>query len=149
MRKKSRSNFGDTLSQFQQVNDRLRERYSGTTAKPHELFWVAGQPCVTKFEWDQQWYRGRVIKVKPDKSICVVMLVDYGTMTNVPYGDMRKDLCTTEVPILSTRLKLKGIDLDESRRTEVVTFMHRIFVDKTVAVELDEDQVEGNVCASD
>ena len=49
------------------------------------LFGLTGLACCAKYSVDQCWYRGEILSVGhgPDKALCAVLLVDYGSLEYV------------------------------------------------------------------
>ncbi|CAG0883760.1 unnamed protein product [Darwinula stevensoni] len=44
------------------IRDALNSKYGNSVAKPHDLYWFPGQPCIALY-LDQNWHRGTVTKI--------------------------------------------------------------------------------------
>ncbi len=128
---------------LEEIRSVATQAFQGTSPRPQDRFWYAGQPCFVQFHWDLLWYRGQVLKIHK-KDTYDVQLIDYGTIQEVGPRGMRKDLLgMADVPTLVTAVEMTDRELkpadgkEKIDRREIVD-LHKSFVDKRVVIELDE-----------
>ena len=115
------------------INHALKDQYLDSCPEPEDLFWRVGEAAIVRWNHDNNWYRGTVLRVLPNH--CEVRLVDYGTETFVPFNSMRKRLVAEEVPIQSIPFMLVDIAPIGGQWTEEqLTIFHELVVDKVLTI---------------
>ena len=112
----------------------LNSKYSGSTPKQNDLSWKPGELCICRYKFDNNWHRGEVLRIAEGGSHCVVRYVDYGTVGNCEFTDMRKQLYAKEFPVQCFQVQL-DIDPIGSRWEEAqLNLIHESFVDQQMRV---------------
>ena len=115
------------------INDVINDQYLDSSPAQEDLFWRVGEAAIVRWQHDNKWYRGRVLRVLPNH--CQVKLVDYGTETFTPFTSMRKRLVAEEIPIQSIPFMLDNISPIGGLWTEnQLTIFHELVVDKDLTI---------------
>ena len=115
------------------INDAINEQYLDSSPEPEDLFWRVGEAAVVRWNVDNNWYRGLVLRVLPNH--CEVRLVDYGTETFAQFSSMRKRLVAAEIPVQSIPFMLADIEPIGGKWTEAqLTTFHELVVDRLLTI---------------
>lgn len=70
--------IGPSVKELERLMGEFAEFHKASPAEPYQA--KKGELCSARFSADNQWYRGRVIKVLPNGD-CEVLYVDYGNVS--------------------------------------------------------------------
>lgn len=79
--------YKENVEPLQELMGKMAEKFSNS--KPDLTTAREGQYCGVQFSLDQQWYRGKVISVQPNKDY-IVQFIDFGNTEKRSLDDLRK-----------------------------------------------------------
>lgn len=124
-----------TMHMLKTINDEVQEVCE--QSHPSDIFWEVGDICLARFDLDNQWYRGEIVK-DPVEGYHVVRFVDYGNIEYIKNEDLR----------LATGLTMRPLQVHVCYFDNLMPFsppqwkqlplelIHRMLVDKMCQVEL-------------
>ena len=94
-----------------------------------------GQACICFFDPEEQYYRAKIVLLKPAFKKAAVLYVDYGNIREVPYAYLRQAVAEYwSQPIFAQRAVLDGVsprqrNPDEVWKDEHLAVMHQVMID--------------------
>lgn len=105
----------------------------------------ADDPCLVRFENDNLYYRGRIVKIDIRK--CSVQFIDYGNIQKkVRVKDLHADTICSEVPILSQKYRLldKPDDGNGNIDQNLLDKLHAAVVEKRADIRVIPEDIDRN-----
>lgn len=125
-----------TLLQIKQI---IGELYNDYKSPYSSMKFVANEPCIARWT-NNSFYRGIVDNILDDDNY-LVTFVDFGDHTNVKSRDMFHEVIAHNIPILSNRYYVSGIEANDMYgkwSAEALDTLHGLVVDQVCQVSLDD-----------
>ncbi|XP_030759093.1 RING finger protein 17 isoform X2 [Sitophilus oryzae] len=127
---------------YQKLEENMKLYFERNPPTLNNDKWQPGQLCTIKYT-DDNWYRGKVLRVKSPKEITVFM-IDFGSDHDLPPEVLFRELLYTEYRCFAVKVKLDKIyskqptwlSSDYDHFHELVTDWCRIVVQGPLDVEL-------------
>nr|WIM01483.1 RING finger 17-like protein [Limnephilus lunatus] len=123
----------------------LTSHFTNSKPKPHDMFWVPGQICITKYNLDQKYYRAKVLSISEHHNNAEVLFVDYGNKQDCPISSLRKDVVCHHIPIQTQVCKLYNVKPVEGDvwESKIGDFVHQNVVEKECQVTVMGEAING------
>ncbi|CAH1635655.1 unnamed protein product [Spodoptera littoralis] len=131
----------DTLDLIRKALD---VRFKDPDPKAKFTKWSVGEPCVALFFLDNRYYRGRVIEVNKETSMCVIHYIDYGNEESCSFENLRKSVPLHQIPTQAHKCVLNRIcPVGKQWDRQTLDYIHKSIVEKKCFVKVVGDAVNG------
>ncbi|KAL5017454.1 hypothetical protein ScPMuIL_007043 [Solemya velum] len=79
--------LSNNLEKIDHLMNFITEHYANRQERISATELQLKMPCIAKFSEDENWYRGRIVKIA--KGCCDVLFIDYGNTEEVPLIDLQ------------------------------------------------------------
>lgn len=126
------------------IRKALDVRFKDPDPKAKYQKWVVGEPCVAQYFLDNRFYRGRVLDVIKELSICTIHYIDYGNEEQCSFANMRKSIALHQIPTQAHKCALNRIrPTDNHWDRQTLDYIHKSVVEKQCHVKITGDLIDG------
>lgn len=112
--------------------------------KTQSYDWRVGEPCVARYYLDDSFYRGTVVKVDKEQSMCTIHYVDYGNYEECAFSDLRKGIALHQIPIQAYACSLGRIQpIGGKWNLPELDYIHKAIVEKKCFVKVIGEPIDG------